>query len=670
MIALFTLLTLQQTQPAQPSLPPSPVARIVVTPANPVMQSGDTLRLTAQALDASGQPVPNVVVRFRSAGGVFEAEVDSLGLVASGATGTIPVTVVAMVAGARPKIETVNVRMVAGPPARVTPSPASVRLAPGQRYRMDARVYSRTGDERTLERVTWSSAAPNVARVDADGMVAGLSPGRTTLTARAGDASARVPVEVVARRVASLALEPARIDARQGDVITFRALARDQQGAQISDLSTSWSFSPGEGLIDQQGAFVGYEPGEYLVTATQGAHSATALVRLADRDVRRPMEVVGRLPRTRFRTEELWLHPNGKYAYLGSGRGGDVMYAIDISKPAKPVVTDSIVANTRRVNDIMTTPDGKYLVFTREGAADRKNGIVICSLEDPAHPKPISEFTDGVTAGVHSAFVYAQERHGTHVYLTNDGTGALHIVDISDPYRPKEVAQWRTPKPFGNAGRSLHDIDIQNGLLYASYWNDGLVVLDVGNGIKGGSPRNPQLVSQFKYDLNALYKDVEQTGGPGFIRGTHTAWRHKNYVFIADEVFAARDVQGAKDAAASRAYGRLQVIDVSDLERPRSVAWYEPEYGGVHNVWVAGDTLYVGAYEAGFRAFDIAGTMRGDLRAQGREIGHVNTADMDGKVQNASRAWGVIVRDGLAYVNDNQNGLWVIRMQPKTKVVP
>jgi hypothetical protein len=669
MVRLFLALSLQNPQQAT-SLPASPVARIAVTPANPVISAGDTLRLMAQALDADGKPVPNAVVRFRAAGGGFEAEVDSLGLVSSGATGTIPVAVVAMMPGVRPKVEMVNIRMVAGPPARVTPSVASVRLAPGQRYRLDARVYSRTGDERSGERVTWSSATPNVATIDADGMVTALAAGRAAVTAKAGAAEVRVPVEVVAQRVAALTLEPARIDARQGDVIRFRATGRDAQGSAIRDLSTSWSFSPGEGMIDQQGAFVGYEPGEYVVTATQGGRSATALVRLGDRDVRRPMEVVGRLPRTRFRTEELWLHPNGKYAYLGSGRGGDVMYTIDISDPAKPFVTDSIVANTRRVNDIMTTPDGKFLVFTREGAADRKNGIVICSLEDPAHPKPISEFTEGVTAGVHSAFVYRQDQFGTHVYLTNDGTGALHVIDISDPYKPKEVAQWRTPKPNGDAGRSLHDIDVQNGLLYASYWNDGLVVLDVGNGIKGGSPSNPQVVSQYKYDLNALYKDVEQTGGPGFIRGTHTAWRHKNYVFIADEVFAAREVQGAKDAGASRAYGRLQVIDVSDIEKPRSVAWYEPEYGGVHNVWVAGDTLYIGAYEAGFRTFDISGEMRGDLRAQGREIGHVNTADMDGKVQNAARVWGVIVRDGLAYVNDNQNGLWVIRMQPKTNVVP
>jgi hypothetical protein len=241
----------------------------------------------------------------------------------------------------------------------------------------------------------------------------------------------------------------------------------------------------------------------------------------------------------------------------------------------------------------------------------------------------------------------------------------MHVIDIGDPYHPKEVAQWKTDRP--DAGRTLHDIDIQDGLAYLSYWNDGLVILDVGNGVKGGSPSSPQLVSQFKYDLNALYRDVEASGGPGFIRGTHTAWRSRDYVFVADEVFPASGVRGAKDAAAGRAYGRLQVIDISDMAKPKIVAWYEPEFGGVHNIWVAGDTLYMGAYNAGFRAFDISGELKGDLRAQGREMVHVHTADMDGFAKNAAMTWGVVVRDGLAYVNDMYNGLWIVRMEPRRR---
>ncbi|MBK7596288.1 MAG: hypothetical protein IPJ11_13875 [Gemmatimonadetes bacterium] len=486
-------------------------------------------------------------------------------------------------------------------------------------------------------------------------------------------ATADFPVEVVRTPIASFTVTPGTVDAKTGDVLHFGVDVRSTGGASITGLTPTWSMSPGQGAITTDGAFVGYEAGTYTIVANLGERSAVATVRLTPRDVRRQAEVVGRLPRTLFTTEEVWLHPNGKNLYLGTGSGGDRMYAIDVSAPGAPVVTDSLVSNTRRVNDIMTTPDGKFMVHTREGASDRKNGIVIASLEDPAHPKVISEFTDGVTAGVHSAFIFQQPKYGTHVYITNDGTGALHVIDINDPYHPKQVAEYRFPGPM--AGNSLHDLDIQDGLAYLSNWNNGLVILDVGNGMKGGSPMKPVLVSQYKYDLNALYRDVEASGGPGFIRGTHTAWRHKNYVFIADEVFPASQVEGAKDAAAGRAYGRLQVIDVSNIEQPKSVAWYEPEFGGVHNVWVAGDTLYMGAYNAGFRTFDISGELMGDLRAQQREMVHVNTADMEGTAggRNTAMTWGVVVRDGLAYVNDDNNGLWIIRMKPKqppTVLVP
>jgi hypothetical protein len=664
LLALAAVLQ-QQPAPAAPAgLAPSPVARIAMASGPRVsIAAGDSMQLDAKALDASGNPVPNATLTYRSAGGRFEGSVDSTGLVRSGSTGTIVASVIASVPGTKPFVERVEIQMVPGPAARVDVSPSVSKLAAGQRIRLTATPYSAASDPRA-DTVTWRSSAPAVARVTSDGVVTAVAPGRAILTASVEGARRQIPVQVVANTIASVEIKPGRMTGKEGDVVRFTAVAKNAAGRAIEGLTPQWSFSPGNGSIDADGAFVGYEPGAYVVTASFGTRGADAPITLTPRDVRRPATIVGRLPRTRFSTEEVWIHPNGKYAYLGSGGGGDVMYAIDISDPAKPVVTDSIVANTRRVNDVMSTPDGKFLVFTREGAADRKNGIVIASIEDPAHPKAIAEFTEGVTAGVHSAFIYKQEKYGTHVYLTNDGTGAIHIVDISDPYHPKETAQWKTPR--ADAGRSLHDIDVQDGLAYLSYWNDGLVILDVGNGMKGGTPSNPQLVTQFKYDLNALYREVEAVGGPGFIRGTHTAWRHKNYVFIADEVFPAAGVRGAKDASAFRAYGRMQVVDISDLENPKSVAWYEPEFGGVHNIWVAGDTLYMGAYNAGFRAFDISGELRGDLRAQNREIAHVHTADMDGTAKNMAMTWGVVVKDGLAYVNDMINGLWIVRIEPKS----
>ena len=641
------------------------VARLRVTPAVRTMAVDDSLRLNVQALDDRGNVIPGAIVRFTAQGGRFQGAVDSLGWVRAGSPGTIPIAITAMVPGGRPLVERVEVRITPGPAARIAVAPAVSKLLAGQRLRLQAAVLTRSGDARD-DQVTWTSSSPTVVRVT-DGVLSALAPGTATITARVGAVTSATTVRVIPSAGVTVTLTPDRARARQGDVVRFSITAKDARGQTINGLTPAWSFSPGNGAIDDDGAFVGNTPGTYVVTATLGSETVDATVTLAPRDVRRTTTVVGRLPRKDFYTSELWIHPDGKHAYLGTTLGGDRIYAIDVSDPSKPVITDSIMANSRSMNDLMTTEDGKWMVFTREGAADRRNGIVIASTADPAHPKPVAEFTDGVTAGVHSAFVYTHPKHGTHVYLTNSGTGSLNIIDLNDPLTPKRVAEWKPRET--RAGRSLHDIDVKDGLAYVSYWSDGLVILDVGNGIKGGTPSDPKLVSNYRYNAEALYPGATADYGPGFISGTHTAWRHRNYVFIADEVFPPVAPTGTWDVASIRAYGRLQVIDVSDIERPKSVAWYEPEYGGVHNVWAAGDTLYVGAYNGGFHAFDVSGELRGDLKAQGRTIVEMLPSDSTGVVPNKTMTWGVVVKNGLAYVNDMINGLWVVRIDPR-RVVP
>ena len=657
----FALLLLAQ----QSALPQAnPISRVVISPATRTVRAGDTVQFSAQAYDASGAVLQNAKIRF---GGGGSGAIDTTGKVVASAIGKMPIVAVATVPGSKPVVERREIEIIPAPAARVDIRIAPTKLVVGQQARVEAVGYSRAND-RAVDPIQWTSSAPRIVRVE-DGLITAVAAGRATLTAAAGTAKATVTVQVIANTITSLTIAPARPRVRTGDVVTFTARTRSSSG-DVSGLTPTWAMQ-GNGVIDAEGTFVAYDPGPIVVTATLGNRSASTVVEVEERDIRRPVSIVGRLPRTEFTTAEVWIHPNGKVAYLGTHGGGDRVYTIDISNPATPTVVDSVVMNTRLVNDVMTDKAGTVLIMTREGAADRKNGIVIASLEDPLRPKVISEFTEGVTAGVHSAFVYTQPNHGTHIYLTNDGTGAVHIIDINDPKNPKEVAQWRTTnRP--DAGRYVHDIDVQDGLLYASYWDDGLVILDIGKGVKGGSPSNPQIVTQFKYNLDSLYRQVEAESGPGFTRGTHTAWRHRNYVFIADEVYRASQVKGAKDESADRMYGTLQVIDVSDIEAPKSVAWYTPENGGVHNVWVSGDTLYMGAYDGGFRVFDVSGELKGDLRAQGREIAFVSTADMQGKIQNQAMTWGVVVNpaDGLAYVNDFYNGLWIVRVEPRGAPVP
>ena len=663
----LALLLLQQAaaQPAQ-----APAVRLVIQPTTRSVVAGDSTQFTAQAVDASGKPVPNAVVRFQARGGQGEGQIDSSGKLIASSVGKMPISVVALIPGQRPVIEQLTILMQPGPAVRVDIQSKVGKIVAGQQLRLAALAYAKTND-RSLEPIKWSSPSPAVT-VTEDGLLSGKAAGKAIITATAGSARSEMSVTVLPA-VGSVTVSPAATHARQGDVIRFSVAARDRAGKAVTGLTPTWTVSPGNGQIDEDGSFVGYEPGDYLVTANLGGASASTIVHLTDRDVRRSVTVVGRVGREAFPTSEVWIHPNGNVAYLGTIMGGDRVYALDISNPAAPVIVDSIQANTRLVNDMQTTADGNYMVLTREGAADRKNGIVIADTHDPLHPKQVADFTDGVTGGVHSVYLYENPKFGKFVFLTNDGTGAIDVIDINDAASPKRVTSFRTNRP--DPSRYVHDLDIVDGVLYASYWNDGLVILDIGNGMKGGTPQKPVLVSQYKYNLDSLYRDVEAVSAPGFGRGTHTAWRQRGgkYVFIGDEVYRNGNIQGAKDASANRMYGTLQVIDVSDIEHPKSVAWYTPENGGVHNYWVVADTLYIGAYDAGFHVFDISGELKGDLRAQGREMASLNTADMSGNTKNAAQTWGVVVnpKDGLAYVNDFHNGLWVVRVNPKReKVVP
>jgi hypothetical protein len=653
MLMPLLLVLLQEPQQAAPS----PVSRVEVTPSSAELQVGQTLQLRARALGADGQPVPGASIRWFAAGN--GGVVDSTGLVKGGFLGTARVTAVAMVAGSRNTLGSADVRVVPAPAARVEFVDPPARVVAGTRLTLTASAFSAQGDH-SLDDVVFSSGTPRVASVTPDGRLRALAAGRAKITARAGAASATLPMDVLANTVASVKLTPSTTSARTGDVIRFAASATAAGGKALGGVAARWSVAGGQGVaqIDPEGEFVAEIPGRYTVTAEIGGREADALVTVSPRKAGRGFEVLGRVP-VSVRSAEVWVHPNGKCAYLTTI--SDRVYAIDVTDPRAPVIVDSMMTDARLVNDVMTTEDGKFGVFSREGSSNRKDGIVIFDASDACHPKPIAQYTETVTGGVHSSYVSRG-----HVFLTDDATGSMRVIDLQDPYHPREVARWQTEQ--APEGRYLHDIAVTDGLAYLSYWDDGLVILDVGNGIKGGSPEHPAFVSQFKYDLDALYARVDQYWGLS-ARGTHTAWRAGRYVFIGDEVYASRPSLGLTEGN-DLTFGRLQVLDVSNLEKPKLVAWYEPTDGGVHNIWVEGDTLYMGNYQGGARAVDISGELRGDLLRQGREMAWTYTADARGAKPRATFAWGAVVKDGTIYVPDINTGLWILRLAPRGAAMP
>ena len=646
-IAAMSCLAL--AQPPAGSAPPGAIKTVEVTPANPDLSVGQKLKFTAVAKDAAGNVLnEKTTVWFAAPFDLAKAGED--GTVSFFAPGEV---MVGAVVGGKPGF--VKVMVKSAPVARVEIEPLKTPLVVGGITKLMPTARTSGGDPRSDVVITWVSDNPAVATVDAAGVVTGVAVGKATLRASAGSGNGTVTVDVRKSNLTGLSIDPATATARTGDVVHFNVRGK---GGQADNFSVRWAVG-GEGAkIDPDGGFVAELPGTYVVTAASGTIEASASVVVTRRSVERELQVIGRAPIKDMRTAEEWII--GNYAYVSTI--WDKLLVYDISDPARPKQTDSITVDARIINDVSTTADGKILVISREGASSRKNGIAFFDTSDPAHPKLLSEYTATVTGGVHSAFV---DSH--YVYLTDDATGSMRVIDFADVKNPKEVARWEVPNEVATivktsdgleevGGRYLHDLQVKDGLAYLAYWRDGLVILDVGNGMKGGSPERPQLVSQLHFNHHELY-------GNGWLAGTHSVFRYKNYVFVGDEVFPPIFDIHSKTRIPVR--GIVHVVDVSDINHPRKVAEYPVPEAGAHNMWVEDDIMYMGYYNGGGRVVDVAGELRGDLYRQGREIGHLWAGDAEAYAANLPFTWGAQPHKGLIYFNDVNSGLWIVKLGEK-----
>jgi len=627
-------------------------ASVEITPKILDAHVGEKVKFSAAAKDAAGNPIDAKVSVW------FAAPFDLAGASDSGeVTFHAPgvVTVGAVIAG-KAGYATVNVGT-----SKITSveiEPLAHAIVAGSAEKLTATARTQNGDPRSDAAIKWSSDKPSVARVDAAGLVTGVAPGSATIKAISDEASGNVTVHVVRDSVHNLTVKPGTAEARTGDVVHFTAAG---DGGKVE--SVRWSTSGSGAAVYSDGAFVAEKSGTYVITASSGQHSASASVVVRPRNVEREVEVVAHVAMPDLQMSEEWII--GHHAYLATV--ADKLFVYDIADPANPKLLDTLKVDARLINDVSTTPDEKIGVFTREGASNRKNGIVFLDTTDPSHLSVLSEYTATVSGGVHSAYI-----DGHYVYLTDDATGSLRIIDFQDVKHPKEVARWQTENPtvvtinseMGSmtSGRYLHDLQVKDGLAYLAYWRDGLVILDVGNGMAGGSPENPKLVSQFHFNHYELY-------GDGWLAGTHSVFRYKKYLFVGDEVFPAIFNLEDRDRIPVRAI--CHVMDVSDIKHPKEVAQYEAPEGGSHNFWAANDMLYEGYYSGGARVLDISGELRGDLYRQGREIARFWTGDSKGYRPNLPFTWGgqpcsvtcdSPLLNGLMYFNDIHSGLWITKL--------
>ena len=638
------------------------VADVRPEPAEVEVQVGDSLAMGEDvkivAYDADGEPVAGIrilttldsrlaVLDEGFLRGVAEGEAElRMAIRAPPASGTGP-----------PEIRTFTAPVrVNGPPvASVEIDDPGVRFFTGSVVWLRARAFAADGSERRLVEVEWRSDRGRLATVDPRGFVQALLPGEVTVTARAEGVEATFSLEVEENPVAAVEVSGAS-RARTGDVVRFSVLSRDAGGAEVAGVPTDFSVTSfatrtnSGASVYADGAFVAERPGLYRVVADAAGRTGQALIEIVERGVEHDAIVVGRGLVADRPTSDLWAFTGSDgrdYVYTGTHDGGQRMLVWDVTNPATPVLTDFVEVDARVVNDVKVNPEGTLAVITREGSSDRRNGIIVLDLADPAHPVIADTYIGDLTGGVHNVFFA-----GDILYAIHNGTLDVHILNISDPGRVVEAGRWGIDSP----GKYLHDIWVVDGLAYVSYWNDGVYILDVGDGRWGGVPTVPVVVSHYAYPEGNTHFAVPYTNADG----------HR-YLFVGDEIFDCEDCVSRNGHPGDGSRGFVHILDLEDPENLREVARYEVPEAGAHNLWVEDDKMYVAYYQAGLRVVDVSGELRGDLYRQGREMAWLPTGSADGLVANSPMAWGPQLFKGNIFVSDLNSGLWVVRLEPRRK---
>lgn len=525
-------------------------------------------------------------------------------------------------------------------------------------FQLHFTIKDASGAMRDNVDVTVSSSNNSVVTVNEFNELKALKKGNAIITAKAEDETTTWTISVTENPIESVVLthnyEGKSI--RTGDVIRFVGTANDKRGNAVDDAPFTYTFiaNPDDNLgqgasaqIEQDGRFVANHPGKYTVMARVGNVISETTFRVVLRNVQRPITVVGKGIVPDVKTSDLWVWEgvDGRdYAVTGTWGARGEAFFWDVTDPTNIHTIDTVQVDARTVNDVKVSEDGRIAVITREGASNRRNGIIILDVSDPSNVEILSEYNEDLTGGVHNAFIYEN-----HVYAVNNGR-KYDIINIEDPRNPRTVSQFELDTP----GHSIHDVWIEDGIAYSSNWSDGVVAVDIGSNTSadmpgaGGSPENPVALGSYKYPSG----------------WNHAAFPFKSkstgdfYIAAGDEAFPyGLDFEGP-----NRAAGWVHFVKMNGWDNPEEVARYQVPEAGSHNYWIEDDILYAAFYNGGLRIVDLSGELMGDLYQQGREIGIFLPTDKDAAIPNSPFTWGPMPYKGLIYLSDWNSGIWAVKV--------
>lgn len=470
--------------------------------------------------------------------------------------------------------------------ARVEVQPDRATIIAGNQMSLKVLARDAAGREVPGRRVRWAARSADAVVVDTDGVVTAFRGGPARVTATVDGVAGVAELTIEAKSPVRIEVAAEQAEIAVGGSTLLRAVARTEDGEPLP--RTVFTFRSSDdrvATVDPSGVVTGRGEGSAIFAVQTGEVRSEVRVQVVTNRVARlivngPVQArTGEVVRLRASAEDRRNLPvaTPPVRWSVSGEGADI-------GPDGGFIAER---------------PGTYLVAVIAGNVAATHAIRIGPRarrpqQDPPAPPSRPAIPAGpggpVLADARSVWV-----DGTFAYLA-DASGTLRVFSLENPRGPREVGSWRLPsREFPGVPpmpRTLRDVMVRDGLAYLAYGRDGLVILDVGQGSRGGSPSVPRIISQLVYPPSG---DLTLEGP----LGAEAVLRHGRYVFVADG-------------------GRVVVVDVGTLVAPALAAEFRIAEAGPLTLWADGDVLYVGNGAGKIRAVDVSGELRGDLAAQGR----------------------------------------------------
>ena len=357
----------------------------------------------------------------------------------------------------------------------------------------------------------------------------------------------------------------------------------------------------------------------------------------------------------------------GTTAYMVSSVSG--LEIVDISNSKTPVLLGSYSGSP------ISSPSSVHVAGSIAYVTAGYQGLHLFDVSNPASPELVGSYDTDEEAG--SVIV-----QNNFAFIAN-GLGGLLILDVVDPQNPIFAGSYDMPG-------YTNDVAISNGIAFVSARSssDHVHFVDISD------PSNPFLVSTYdqigaanrisviddvlyigSYVLEIV--DISDLASP--YRIAYQSNRFDGSGFLSDFEIVD-DIAYVID----RDSGRIITMELSDMDNPRIAAFSGRVSGNLVSMTESGGNIIVASADTGFSLFDAADPAPTsivneiDLAEHGRDVEVVDNRmyvlqDRDdlliydlsdrsnpvliGAAPASGNAYGLVVRNGIAYVAARSQGL-------------